>query len=100
MRECLPFLSCPSGSIGHPCIFRWGACYFPGFPLKACGNDSGGEHAGMTVVVSMRDIMIKNNKASLHPKCYILFGKKKINMKGDSPWRKITDLILQVNTFT
>ncbi len=54
----------------------------------------------MTVFWGIRDIMIKNNKASLHPKCYILFGKKKINMKGDSPWRKITDLILQVNTFT
>ena len=62
--------------------------------------DSRQKHAGMTLLLSMRDIMIKNNKASLHPKCYILFGKKKINMKGDSPWRKITDLILQVNTFT
>ena len=42
-----------------PMQFSLGAMLFPGFPLKArgndsgggaCGNDRGGEHAGMTGV--------------------------------------------------
>ena len=45
-RECLPFLSCPSGSIGHPCVFYRGTITSSGFPLITCGNDSGGGACG------------------------------------------------------
>ena len=45
-RECLTFLSCPSSSIGHPCVFYRGTITSSGFPLITCGNDSGGGACG------------------------------------------------------
>jgi len=37
-RECLTFLSCPSSSIGHPCVFYRGTITSSGFPPASTGS--------------------------------------------------------------